>query len=125
MKIYSGKCCMGICGTTTDLVDVKGNKLCVGDQVVVITSDINSYSYVYGIHVVCDNYLVNDGLPKKDFIMGLGGVDCKKPMPVVDCAPNETWDVWMLKSWRDCVHGENIPGNACITYIDDEEKKGE
>lgn len=117
MKVYSGKCLEGICGTPTGFKDVYGTELFVGDIVVVFTTDESGYcSYGDGLTVVVDGRYTTyaDGSIKEDsepdfFVMGI-----KTAWPKEDEGDPEEkewrenrWNVRRVKKWEDVIDGEH------------------
>lgn len=102
MFVYSGKCRLGKVGDETPFTDVHGNKLVVGDIVVIYTEDYTPENLTV---VVSDEFVsFSDGTHKiKDgpiipFVMGIAGVDLN--------SPNE-WRVLRVKSAADVIDGEH------------------
>ncbi len=103
MFIYSGKCRMGTVGEETKFTDVYGEKLFVGDIVIVL----NNESPVVGLTaVVSDEFTsYSDGThkvnekPHDQFIMGIKSVQ-------ID---NDEWKALKVKDHMDVVNGENWP----------------
>lgn len=100
MKVYSGKCEHGICGTPTNLVDATGNSLCVGDIVMMATRDDQGIMYLAGLSVVFEDrpHLVGRTEQGNPFIMGLANVDINT---------DEEWYIKRVKEWSDCIPGEH------------------
>ena len=112
MKVYSGKCYKGECGTPTAMTDVMGKPLRVGD---IVLSFHEYHPSKEGFPpTACDHLTVvvdgrfvsySDGsiesVDGSCFVMGLKGV-CE------DCVPDsDKWSVMLLKPWEDVVDGEH------------------
>ena len=107
MYIYSGDCRLGKCGDKTNMVDIYGKKLFVGDIVVTYTTNKFGVCSLSGITaVVSDRYTTySDGTHVENngvintFIMGIQSVDFMR---------NEFgWSVQKVKDWSDIVDGEH------------------
>ena len=121
MKIYSGVCCLGVCGTGTEMYDdyceweeLEGHdnfkavpNLCVGDQVVAVVRDAftNTARDISGVCVVVER----EG---RKFIMGLASIDFTS-----ENDERKEWMIKKIKSWSDCVDGERVPDSAQIRYV--------
>lgn len=100
MKIYSGQCEEGTCGTPTNLVDSWGNELFVGDIVSMSTNERVMWSF-HGLSAVVEdrpNLVGRTDSPIPHFIMGLYSIDWTNP---------EQWLIHKVKDWKDCVDGEH------------------
>lgn len=102
MLVYSGKCRLGKVGDETPFTDVRGNKLVVGDIVVIYAEDYTAEGLTV---VVSDEFTTySDGThkikegPIKPFVMGIASIDLEKP--------NE-WRVLKVKDAADVVDGEH------------------
>lgn len=107
MYIYSGECREGKCGDKTNMVDLFGRELFVGDIVVIYTTDKFGVCNLSGITaVVSDGYMTySDGthvekeLPYESFVMGIQSVDFMKE--------DSEWSVQKIKDFNDVVDGEH------------------
>ena len=114
LGIFSGECLKGICGEETDLFDYKGEKLFVGDIVLVYYNEYLSGPHSAYMSVVCnDKYLsYSDGTIKKQrnyssYIMGIAMV--KQEDLARDNEDGERtsgWVVEKIKDYKDCISGE-------------------
>ena len=111
MRIFSGKVCMGYCGTPTHEFDELGNELFVGDIVKLyhgqfIGTDDETWHPSGGLTAIVSNKYVTYGdgsievitETPKAFTMGIfnTGVQGKE------------WKVELIKSHRDIVPGEHM-----------------
>ena len=101
MRIYTGDCEHGECGLPTDMVDSQGDRLFVGDVVVMASCDKRGISSFYSLTVVVEGRPeLSGGDENTPFIMGVKSVDVNED-------PN--WMVCKLKSYKDCIVGESWP----------------
>lgn len=107
MYIYSGDCRLGECGDNTNMVDLYGKKLFVGDIVVTYTTDKFGVCNLNGITaVVSDRYTTfSDGTHKENngvintFVMGIQSVDFMKK--------EFGWSVQKIKDFNEVIDGEH------------------
>lgn len=99
MYIYSGNCRMGTVGTKTDIKDVYGDNLFIGDIVILFREDYSPN----GLTVIVDD----------SFVSYSDGSHVKKDGPVIsfamgikNAAPG-AWTIKKVKSYEDVVDGEH------------------
>lgn len=110
--ILSGECIIGVLGQKTNLIDILGNNLFVGDIVIFYDNDYSSQ----GISVVVNHKYKNstDGInnyveveDEDDFfIMGLKSIDFTNNEKYDD---DNTWKwaIKRVKSYKEVIHGEH------------------
>lgn len=101
MRIYSGQCEHGLCGTPTRFTDCDGKRLRVGDIVVSFTVDefgVNNFNL---LTVVVEDRpkLVGRTEDTGPFVMGIASVDFMDE--------DSPWSVRLLKRYEDVVAGEH------------------
>lgn len=96
LGIYSGNCFNGICGEKTNLKDIYGNELFVGDMVVIYKKEDGvSLSAVlrHGYQTYTDGTVTQD-LSGSYFVMGISSEN------------HLDWNCQKVKSYKDCISGE-------------------
>jgi len=106
MFIYSGDCRKGKCGSPTNMKDIGGNSLFVGDIVLLLHAG-EYYNGFEGLTAVVDDSYISysdgshienpDG--QRSYIMGIGDEDITNK--------NSNWSVKRVKSYKNVVNGEN------------------
>lgn len=110
MRIYSGNCYLGTCGTPLGVVDVDGNGLFSGD-IVVIWSDSGYYKSDFRVCLYHEYEQTSSGEINivdmcGPWIYGL------KSVPLLENVGEREgeysgWNVLKMKSWEDVVDGEH------------------
>lgn len=110
--VYSGKVFLGECGKKTDLLNIDGKPLYVGDIVINLAQhkygspDLTSET-CYCMSVVVENK-TNDKLNKKYFVMGLSSVDINNHnIDNYEYKQGKTeWVIKRVKSFENVLDGE-------------------
>ena len=100
MQVYSGECEHGTCGTPTKLIDNAGERLRVGDIVMVSSQESELAPWHHGLSVVVENrpQLTGNAPAPDAYVMGIVSVDVNN---------DEHWIVTRVKRWEDVIDGEH------------------
>ena len=106
MFVRSGVCRKGRCGDVTDILDLNGDPLCIGDIVIVSEIDGHGICSNHGIHVVVnDRWTTYNGgdnvenLTFDSYIMGWKGAKFN--------GEDSKYVAQKVKSYSDVVDGEH------------------
>ena len=106
MFVRSGVCRKGRCGDVTDILDLNGDHLCIGDIVIVSEIDGQGICSNHGIHVVVnDRWTTYNGrdhvenLSFDNYIMGWKGANFN--------GEDSKYVAQKVKSYLDVVDGEH------------------
>lgn len=107
MILKSGKCFQGEVGKPSGLTDVDGNKLYIGDVVLLLNIDDydrshNRITSQFGLEYVCQNSK-DCNYDEDIFVMGIKGSYQNHEGEITQ---DEEWDVFRVKSFVDVVEGE-------------------
>ena len=118
MFIYSGKCRQGLCGEETNLKNIDGDALFVGDIVLLYTQDQFGYCSSGDLtSIVSDRYnSYSDGsiTENKEYsFFAMGIKSCEFNNEYEEDSKDTQWYCKRVKLWSDIVDGENWKSFGC------------